>query len=30
MYSGGYTGKILRIDMTKESYKEEVLPEELV
>ncbi len=30
MYKGGYTGKILRINLTEQSVKEEALPEELV
>ena len=30
MYSGGYTGKILRINLTDETSKEETIPEELV
>ena len=30
MYSGGYTGKILRIDLNKQSVKEEAVPEELI
>jgi aldehyde:ferredoxin oxidoreductase len=29
MYKGGYTGKILRIDLTKQSSKEEAVSEEL-
>ena len=29
MYKGGYAGKILRIDLSKQSAKEEALPEEL-
>jgi aldehyde:ferredoxin oxidoreductase len=29
MYSGGYTGKILRINLTDKSFKEEKLPSEL-
>ncbi len=30
MYKGGYAGKILRIDLTKQAAKEEPLPEEIV
>jgi len=30
MYKGGYAGKILRIDLSKQSAKEEAIPEELV
>jgi len=30
MYKGGYAGKILRIDLSKQTFKEETLPEELV
>lgn len=30
MYKGGYTGKILRIDLSKQSAKEEAVSEELV
>ena len=30
MYKGGYTGKILRVDLTSQTAKEEPLPEELV
>ncbi len=30
MFRGGYTGKILRIDLSKQSAREEALPEELV
>lgn len=30
MYEGGYAGKILRIDLSKQSAREEALPEELV
>jgi len=30
MYKGGYAGKILRINLSKQSAKEETLPEELV
>lgn len=29
MYQGGYTGKILRIDLTEKTYKEEPLPEDV-
>ncbi len=29
MYKGGYTGKILRIDLSKQSAREEAVPEEL-
>jgi hypothetical protein len=29
MYSGGYTGKILRINLSNKTAKEEALPEEL-
>ena len=29
MYSGGYSGKVLRIDLSSKTAKEEVLPEEL-
>ena len=29
MYSGGYTGKILRVDLNKQTFKEEVVTEEL-
>ena len=28
MYSGGYTGKVLRVDLTSETYSEEPLPAE--
>jgi aldehyde:ferredoxin oxidoreductase len=28
MYSGGYTGKILRVDLTRQTYSEEELPAE--
>jgi aldehyde:ferredoxin oxidoreductase len=30
MYSGGYTGKILRINLSNQSFKEEAVSEELV
>jgi len=30
MYRGGYTGKILRVDLGKKTYKEEAVTEELV
>lgn len=30
MYKGGYTGKILRVDLTNQTTKEEAVPEELV
>ena len=30
MYKGGYTGKILRINLTEQTASEEELPEELV
>jgi len=29
MYQGGYTGKILRIDLAEKTYKEEPLPEDV-
>ena len=29
MYSGGYTGKILRVDLSKQTFKEEAVTEEL-
>jgi aldehyde:ferredoxin oxidoreductase len=29
MYSGGYTGKILRINLSNQSYSEEAIPDEL-
>jgi len=30
MYKGGYTGKILRVDLNTKTYKEEPVPDELV
>jgi aldehyde:ferredoxin oxidoreductase len=29
MYSGGYTGKVLRVNLTERSYKEEILPADM-
>ena len=29
MYSGGYTGKVLRVDLTSKTYTEEPLPVEV-
>ena len=29
MYSGGYTGKILRVDLSNRTFTEETLPEEV-
>ena len=29
MYRGGYTGKVLRVDLTSKTFKEEPLPAEV-